>query len=142
MANSHLPGGQDVDRERGFVPVGERSPVPGDDGTVDGFVVAGVGTKVLCVEYHGGESGDEGENAGTNKSKAGDGEANDDGGLDAAAYSGYGWNIGRSIDVPVDAMNYSDFIKKGRWSEVDEALRGIYEEASEELGRKFEYPTE
>ncbi|XRB19670.1 FAP-57 protein [Pseudoscourfieldia marina] len=72
--------------------------------SVDGFVVAGVGTKVLCFEYHGGESGDEGENAGTNKSKAGDGDANDDGGLDAAAYSGYGWNIGRSIDVPVDAM--------------------------------------
>ena len=43
--------------------------------------------------------------------------------------------------VPVEAMLYSDFISEGRWGEVDEALRGVYEEASEALGRKFEYPT-
>ena len=45
-----------------------------------------------------------------------------------------------SSGVPVDAMLYSDFIIKGRWGEVDEALRGVYKEASEALGRKFVYP--
>jgi hypothetical protein len=39
-------------------------------------------------------------------------------------------------------MGYSDFIQEGKWNEVDEALRGVYDEASEKLGRKFEYPTE
>ena len=48
----------------------------------------------------------------------------------------------REMNVPVDAMGYSDFVKGGRWSEVDGVLRGVYEEASEALGRKFEYPTE
>jgi hypothetical protein len=38
-------------------------------------------------------------------------------------------------------LGYSDFIKEGRWGEVDEVLRGVYDEASEKLGRKFEYPT-
>ena len=42
--------------------------------------------------------------------------------------------------VPVDAISYSDFIKEGRWREVDEALRGVYKEASEVLGRDFVYP--
>jgi len=37
-------------------------------------------------------------------------------------------------------MGYSDFIKQGRWAAVDEANRGIYDEASKALGRKFEYP--
>jgi ribonuclease Z len=45
------------------------------------------------------------------------------------------------MGVPVESLGYSDFIKEGRWGEVDEALRGVYEEASEALGRKFEYPT-
>ena len=45
------------------------------------------------------------------------------------------------MGVPNDAMGYSDFIKEGRWGEVDEVLRGVYKEASEVLGRKFEYPT-
>ncbi len=45
-----------------------------------------------------------------------------------------------SSGVPVDAMAYSDFIKKGRWGEVDEVLRGVYKEASEALGQKFVYP--
>jgi ribonuclease Z len=45
------------------------------------------------------------------------------------------------MGVPNDAMGYSDFIKEGRWGEVDEVLRGVYKEASEALGRKFEYPT-
>jgi hypothetical protein len=37
-------------------------------------------------------------------------------------------------------MGYSDFIKDGRWGEVDEAMRGIYREASENLGREFPFP--
>jgi ribonuclease Z len=45
------------------------------------------------------------------------------------------------MGVPNDAMGYSDFIKEGRWGEVDEVLRGVYKEASEALGRKFEYPS-
>ncbi|MHC5018408.1 MAG: hypothetical protein ACYTFP_07580, partial [Planctomycetota bacterium] len=44
------------------------------------------------------------------------------------------------MNVPVDAMVYSDFITEGRWGEVDEALRGVYKEASEALGREFPYP--
>jgi ribonuclease Z len=51
-------------------------------------------------------------------------------------------NYSKKMDVPVEAMSYSNFIKQGRWGEVDEALRGIYEEASEAIGRKFEYPTQ
>jgi len=49
-------------------------------------------------------------------------------------------NYSKEMGVPNDAMGYSDFIKKGRWGEVDEVLRGIYKEASEVLGREFEYP--
>jgi ribonuclease Z len=48
--------------------------------------------------------------------------------------------FGEKYGVPIDALLYSDFIIEGRWGEVDEALRGIYEEASESLGREFEYP--
>ena len=48
----------------------------------------------------------------------------------------------KDAGVPVEALRYSDFITEGRWSEVDEALRGVYSEASEALGRKFEYPGE
>jgi ribonuclease Z len=46
----------------------------------------------------------------------------------------------KSSGVPVDALNYSDFIIEGRWGEVDEVLRGVYEEASEALGQEFKYP--
>jgi ribonuclease Z len=46
----------------------------------------------------------------------------------------------KSSNVPIDALRYSDFIKRGRWGEVDEANRGIYEEASDALGRDFKYP--
>ena len=46
----------------------------------------------------------------------------------------------KSSGVPVDAIQYSDFIKKGRWGEVNEVLRGVYKEASEALGREFKYP--
>jgi ribonuclease Z len=47
----------------------------------------------------------------------------------------------KETGVPEEALHYSDFISEGRWSEVDEALRGVYSEASEALGRKFEYPS-
>jgi ribonuclease Z len=50
-------------------------------------------------------------------------------------------NYGEEMGVAVESLGYSDFIKEGRWGEVDEVLRGVYEEASEKLGRKFEYPT-
>ena len=50
-------------------------------------------------------------------------------------------NYGKEMGVPVESLGYSDFIKEGRWGDVDEALRGVYKEASEKLGRKFEYPT-
>ena len=49
-------------------------------------------------------------------------------------------NYGAEMNVPVEDMNYSDFIKNGRWGEVDEVLRGVYQEASQALGRTFEYP--
>jgi ribonuclease Z len=42
--------------------------------------------------------------------------------------------------VPVDALQYSDFISSQRWTEVDEVLRGVYQEASDALGREFPYP--
>ena len=48
---------------------------------------------------------------------------------------------GKEMGVPVESLGYSDFIKEGRWGEVDEVLRGVYDEATEKLGRKFEYPT-
>ena len=43
--------------------------------------------------------------------------------------------------IPVEALLYSDFVIGGRWAEVDEALRGVYQEASDKLGREFEYPS-
>ena len=46
----------------------------------------------------------------------------------------------KNTAVPVEALLYSDFVSKGRWNEVDDALRQVYEEASEAMGRKFEYP--
>jgi ribonuclease Z len=42
--------------------------------------------------------------------------------------------------VAVDDLLYSDFIVGGRWDGVDDALRGVYKEAEEALGRKFVYP--
>jgi hypothetical protein len=50
-------------------------------------------------------------------------------------------NYSKETRVPVGAMGYSDFIKNGRWGEVGGVLRKVYEEASETLGRKFEYPS-
>jgi ribonuclease Z len=47
----------------------------------------------------------------------------------------------KEMGVPNDAMGYSDEIMGGRWGDVDEVLRGVYKEASEALGKEFEYPT-
>ena len=44
--------------------------------------------------------------------------------------------------VPVDALQYSPEIIGGRWDGVDGALRGVYNEASEVLGREFVYPAD
>lgn len=44
------------------------------------------------------------------------------------------------VGIAVESMGYSDFIIGGRWSGVDEVLRGVYNEASEALGREFVYP--
>jgi len=46
----------------------------------------------------------------------------------------------KDAGVPVEALRYSDLISGGRWGEVDEALRGVYQEASEMLDREFPYP--
>jgi ribonuclease Z len=46
----------------------------------------------------------------------------------------------KDAGVSVEALKYSDFIIEGRWSEVDEVLRGVYKEASEALGKEFPYP--
>jgi ribonuclease Z len=46
----------------------------------------------------------------------------------------------KDVGVPVDALLYSDFIIGGRWDGVDEALRGVYKEASEAFGQEFKYP--
>lgn len=40
-----------------------------------------------------------------------------------------------SMNIPEPAMACSDFIKQGRWSQVDAVLRKVYEEASQMLGR-------
>jgi ribonuclease Z len=45
-----------------------------------------------------------------------------------------------NVGIPVDAMNYSDFVIGGRWDDVDDVLRGVYKEASEALGQEFKYP--
>jgi ribonuclease Z len=42
--------------------------------------------------------------------------------------------------VPLDDLQYSEFIIDGRWDGVEEALRGVYKEAEEALGREFVYP--
>ena len=46
----------------------------------------------------------------------------------------------KEMNLDMKSMGYSDFIKQARWGGFDEANRGIYEEASKALGRKFEYP--
>ncbi len=46
----------------------------------------------------------------------------------------------KGAGVPVEALLYSDFVIAGRWGEVDDVLRGVYQEASEALGREFPYP--
>jgi ribonuclease Z len=49
-------------------------------------------------------------------------------------------NYSNATGVPVENMTNSDFIAEGRWDGVDEALRGVYKEASEVIGREFQYP--
>ncbi len=51
-------------------------------------------------------------------------------------------NYGKTMGVPVESMGYTNFIKEGQWDEVHEALRGVYQEASENLGREFPYPAD
>jgi len=46
----------------------------------------------------------------------------------------------KDAGVPVEAIEYSEFIIDGRWGEVDEVLRGVYKEASEAFGKEFPYP--
>ena len=48
--------------------------------------------------------------------------------------TGTGRSSARTPAFRLIALLYSDFIIDGRWGGVDEALRGIYEEASESLG--------
>jgi ribonuclease Z len=48
----------------------------------------------------------------------------------------------KASGVSVDDMTYSDFIIDGRWDGVDDVLRGVYEEASEKIGREFIYPAD
>ena len=47
-------------------------------------------------------------------------------------------NYSKEMNVPVEAMKYSNFVKQGRWGEVDEVLRGVYKEASEKLSHYWE----
>lgn len=49
-------------------------------------------------------------------------------------------NFAEKVGIPIESMGYSDFISAGSWGGVDDALRGIYEEASEKLGKEFKYP--
>jgi ribonuclease Z len=46
----------------------------------------------------------------------------------------------KDTGVPLEALRYSDLISQGRWTEVDEVLRGVYQEASDVLGQEFPYP--
>lgn len=48
-------------------------------------------------------------------------------------------NYARMNNMPVEALEFSDFTKSG-YLDVDDALRPIYQEASEVLGREFPYP--
>ena len=49
-------------------------------------------------------------------------------------------SFSEKTDIPVDALNYSDFIISKKWDGVDEDLRGVYKEAGEALGQEFPYP--
>ena len=51
-------------------------------------------------------------------------------------------NFSERSGVPVENMTNSEFIAGGRWDGVDDVLRGVYEEASEVLGREFPYPAD
>jgi ribonuclease Z len=49
-------------------------------------------------------------------------------------------NFAEKAGIPIESMGYTDFIAGGSWDGVDDALRGVYEEASEALGQEFKYP--
>ena len=49
-------------------------------------------------------------------------------------------NFAEKAGIPIESMGYTDFIAGGSWDGVDDALRGVYEEASEALGQAFKYP--
>ena len=51
-------------------------------------------------------------------------------------------NFSEATGVPLENMTNTDFIAAGRWTEVDDVLRGVYEEASEVIGREFPYPSD
>ncbi len=51
-------------------------------------------------------------------------------------------NYADATGVPVENQTNSDFIAGGRWDGVDDVLRGVYEEASEVVGRDFPYPAD
>jgi ribonuclease Z len=42
----------------------------------------------------------------------------------------------------LDATLYSDWVIRGRWGGVDDALRGVYQEESETRGRGLTYPAD
>ena len=48
----------------------------------------------------------------------------------------------KNAGVAVDDLYYSDFIIGGRWTEVDDVLRTVYQEASDALGQEFPYPSD
>ena len=51
-------------------------------------------------------------------------------------------NYSDATGVPVENMNNSDLIANGRWTDVDDVLRGVYKEASEVVGRELPYPAD
>jgi ribonuclease Z len=61
-----------------------------------------------------------------------------------AVVNEHSWNppqVTPAIPVKAeDRVGYSPEIWAGRWDDVDEVIRPIYEEAGEALGRKFKYP--
>ena len=50
-------------------------------------------------------------------------------------------NYAKMKEIPVEALEFSDFTKSG-YLDVDDVLRPIYEEASEVVGREFPYPAD
>ena len=51
-------------------------------------------------------------------------------------------NYSDATGVPLESMKNSDFIANGRWTDVDDVLRGVYKEAGEAVGRELPYPAD